>query len=136
MRRVRASAAAGLLYFCAVFAAGFVLGPIRVLLLEPRVGELAAVAIEAPFLIAAMFFAARFLVGNFGLNGARPSQAAMGLLALALLLVMEEALAWLLRGQPLEQHARHYLSPPGLLSLALFALFAAMPAVANWRRPT
>jgi hypothetical protein len=42
-------AAAGLLYFAIVFGTGFILGPIRVLWLEPRVGPLVATACEAPF---------------------------------------------------------------------------------------
>lgn len=45
------------LYFLAVFAVGFVLGPIRVLLLEPRFGPVIAVLCEAPFLIAAFVVA-------------------------------------------------------------------------------
>jgi hypothetical protein len=42
------------LYFLAVFAVGFILGPIRVLFLEPRFGPVVAVLCEAPFLVAGM----------------------------------------------------------------------------------
>jgi hypothetical protein len=50
-------AAAALLYFLAVFGAGFALGPIRVLWLEPRLGVVAATLCEAPFLLLAMIAA-------------------------------------------------------------------------------
>jgi hypothetical protein len=43
-------AAAAFLYFLAVYAAGFLFGTVRVLLLEPRMGPFAAVLCEAPFL--------------------------------------------------------------------------------------
>jgi len=38
-----------LLYFGVVFGAGFLLGPIRVVWLEPRFGPIIATACEAPF---------------------------------------------------------------------------------------
>jgi hypothetical protein len=55
---MRAAAAAAVLYFLAAFGAGFLLGPIRVLVLEPRLGAFAAVLIEAPLLLAANVVAA------------------------------------------------------------------------------
>ena len=51
--------AAATLYFLIVFGVGFLLGPIRVFWLEPRIGPLAAVACETPFLLAATVIAAR-----------------------------------------------------------------------------
>jgi hypothetical protein len=50
-------AAAAALYFTIVFGVGFLLGPIRVLWLEPLVGPTAAALCEAPFLLAAMVIA-------------------------------------------------------------------------------
>jgi hypothetical protein len=54
-------AAAAALYFAIVFGVGFLLGPIRVLWLEPRAGPIVAVACEAPLLLAAMALAARWV---------------------------------------------------------------------------
>jgi len=50
-----------LLYFGVVFGAGFLLGPIRVVWLEPRLGLIVATACEAPFLLMAMLVAARWV---------------------------------------------------------------------------
>src|ERR1017187_3233982 len=44
---------ATLLYFAVVFGTGLVLGPVRLLWLEPRVGPAIAELIEAPFLVIA-----------------------------------------------------------------------------------
>ena len=44
-----------------MFGAGFLLGPIRVLLLEPHIGALWAVAIEVPLLLVVMVLAARWM---------------------------------------------------------------------------
>ena len=48
------------IYFGIVFAAGMVMGPARVLWLEPWLGPTLAVACEMPLLIVAMSFAARW----------------------------------------------------------------------------
>lgn len=52
----------GSLYFALVFAVGFALGAVRVLWLVPRLGERAAELLEAPFMLAASFFFARWVV--------------------------------------------------------------------------
>jgi hypothetical protein len=54
-------AAAAMLYFAVVFGVGFLLGPIRVLWLEPKLGPTGASLCEAPFLLLTMVIAARRL---------------------------------------------------------------------------
>lgn len=49
-------------YFGVVFAAAFVLGLVRVLLIEPRIGLRAATLMEIPLLLFIIFAAARWLV--------------------------------------------------------------------------
>ena len=50
-----------LLYFAIVFVVGFLLGPVRILVLEPLVGPTLAVACEAPILVAVMIASSRWL---------------------------------------------------------------------------
>ena len=75
--------AAAALYFLIVFGAGFLLGPVRVFLLEPRFGEAVATLFEAPFILVVIVVAARRLAEALGLKTIG-SLAGMGFGALAL----------------------------------------------------
>ena len=55
---------AGLLYFALTFGAGFLLGPIRILLIEPRVGVRAAELLEIPVMIGVTLLAARWVTAG------------------------------------------------------------------------
>ena len=52
----------GVLYFAVVFGTGFVLGPIRMLWLVPRVGARTAELLEAPVMLVAIVLLARWVV--------------------------------------------------------------------------
>lgn len=49
------------LYFCLVFGAGFLLGPIRILILEPSVGQRTAELVEAPLMLAVILISGRWI---------------------------------------------------------------------------
>jgi hypothetical protein len=51
-----------LLYFVLVFGAGFVLGPIRILWIAPRLGRRAAELLEAPIMLAISVLAATWII--------------------------------------------------------------------------
>lgn len=126
MRRI---VAAAVLYFAIVFAAGFVLGPIRALWLEPNVGTTLAVLIEAPFLLGVMALAARWAPQKLDASNEVFPMVAMGLLALAFVLAAEFTVGRWLRGQtPLEQLG-YLATPAGIVYVVLLALFAFMPAL-------
>lgn len=85
-------------YFTLVFGAGFLLGPLRVLLLEPRIGQRAAELTELPLMIVTITFAARFILARYPQHPLRT-----GLVALALLLGAEIAVGVALRGLTVAQ---------------------------------
>ena len=116
------------MYFLAVFATGFGLGVIRVLLIVPRIGTFAAVLCEAPFMIAAMAFAARWVGHTFHLER-RSHRVVTGLVALLFLLAAELSGAVWLRGLSIGSYVASMVTPEGLLTLSLFALFAAVPGL-------
>ncbi len=82
--------AAAALYFLIVFGAGFLLGPVRVFWLEPRLGETIAALCEAPFLLVAIILAAQWVPRTLRLRRNVSSLTVMGLGAL--IYVVEELL--------------------------------------------
>lgn len=131
---MRAAAAAAIVYFAAVFAAGFALGPVRVMLVEPRIGAFLAVVCEAPFLAGAMWAAARAIPPAFGLGGKRPALLGMGLVALALVLAADVLVGVFARGIGVGAQLQRFMTPEGLAYAALLVLFAAMPMIVDAAR--
>jgi hypothetical protein len=125
---------AALLYFAIVFGVGMALGPIRVLWLEPRLGPTLAVLCEAPFLLAAMVLAARWVPRKTGLGSDLASLASMGIGALTLQQAADLALGVSLRGLTPAQQLANLATPSGMVYLALLVVFAALPAALNARR--
>lgn len=118
---------AGPAYFLAVFAAGFVLGTVRVLVLVPNLGELAAVLLELPVMLGISWGLAGWLVQVFAVPRRPGPRLAMGGLALGLLLLAEAELAVLLFGETLAAFHSRFATPPGLAGLAGQVGFALMP---------
>jgi hypothetical protein len=113
---------AAAVYFALVFGAGFLLGPIRVLFLEPRVGVRAAELTELPLMIVAITFAARFILRRYPRNPIRT-----GLTALALLLGAEITVGMALRGLSLQQILFDRDPVSGPAYYASLAYFAVLP---------
>jgi hypothetical protein len=118
---------AGAVYFAVVFGLGFLLGVIRTLFLEPRLGPAWAVAVEAVPMIAAMIVVAPWAARLFDLPTDALPRIGMGIVALVLLLAAETALDALLRGRVL--WADRFQTAAGLIGVALQLLFAAMPLI-------
>jgi len=116
---------AGVAYFALVFVAGFLLGSVRVPLLEPRIGVRAAELAELPLMLAASAVAAQWVLGRIAVPARAPARLAMGAVALALMLVAEFGLVLGLRGMSVESYlaARDPVSGTAYyLSLCVFAL--------------
>lgn len=123
--------AAALLYFAIVFAIGLMFGPIRVLWLEPKIGEVLAAICETPFLVVAMIFASRRIPSVVGVRRDLVSLGLMGLGALAIQQAADLAVGVYLRGiTPAEQIA-HFATGAGLIYAGLLVAFAAMPILLN-----
>jgi hypothetical protein len=118
---------AAVTYFALVFGTGFVLGPIRVLWVAPRVGDRAAELLESPLLLVAMILAARFVVRRFALPPASAARLATGVLAVALGLVAEFALVGPVRGMSLADYFAARDPVSGTVVYALQALMAFLP---------
>jgi hypothetical protein len=121
-------------YFLIVFGVGFLLGPVRVFWLEPRLGEAVATLCEAPFLLCAMLLAARWLPRALSLRPNIASLAIMGVGALLLQQFADFAVGTVLRGITPAQQLARLSTPAGLIYVALLLAFVAMPVLANWPR--
>jgi len=127
---------AGLLYFALTFGAGFLLGPIRILVLEPRLGVRAAELLEIPVMIGVTFLAARWVTGRLAVPPATGPRLGMGLLAAGLLLVAEFTLVLRLRGLTLEDYFASRDPVSGGAYYVAVLLLALFPLLVNRTRAT
>lgn len=116
------------LYFVLVFGAGFILGPIRILLVIPRVGVRAAELMEAPIMLVVIIAASRWMVRRFPKPSDWSSRLAMGFLALVLMLGAEFSLAIVLQGISVREYLANRDPVSGTVYYALLIVFAVLPA--------
>lgn len=119
----------GLLYFALVFGAGFVLGPLRVLLLEPRLGARTAELLEMPLMLGAIWLASRGLVQRAQDLSA---QACLGIGAIAVMLVLtaDVAVGVFLRGMTV---AEVFLRRDWVAGVAYYALLGLCGLMPGWQ---
>ncbi len=120
---------AGLCYFALTFGAGFVLGPLRMLVLVPRVGARVAELAELPVMIVVTWLAARWTIRRFHVPSSTRLRLVMGALALALLLAAELSLVQPLRGLTLEQYFATRDPVSGTAYYATLVLLSLMPII-------
>jgi hypothetical protein len=117
----------GFLYFVAVFAIGFLLGTIRILVLIPRLGELVSTFIELPILLSAAWLISDFLTTRFNVPSQWWVRLSMGIVAFGILMAAELGLAVWLFGSTVQEHFAAYQSLPKTIGLAGQVVFALIP---------
>ena len=125
---------AALLYFAIVFGVGFILGPIRVLIVAPWLGEAGAVLCEAPILLAVMWYAAQYVAHRIGMPDDRSTMVTVGVLAAVLVPVADFTVGFALRGLTWDSEVAYLRAAAGFLYRALLVGFALMPIAANATR--
>lgn len=124
---------AGTTYFALVFAVGFALGIVRVLLLVPFLGEAAAVLIEVPIILAISWVVCGWLLDLFAVPRRWDHRLVMGATAFMLLILAEFALARFALGRSVGQQFETYRTWSGLIGLAAQMLFAVFPVIRTSR---
>jgi hypothetical protein len=119
------------LYFALVFMVGLALGPLRVLWIEPVLGPTIAVLCETPFLLAAIWFAARWTPRWSKLEGGSFSYLCVGLLALLFQQTADLAVGFGLRGMTLDEQLSFFRTPPGYIYAFNLLVFAFAPLLAR-----
>lgn len=122
---------ASVIYFLIVFGAGFTLGPIRIFWVVPRFGARMAELLEAPIMIGVTFVAAKWVVGRFRLPTRLSSRAAMGGVALLLMLLAEFTLVLWLRGISITEYFSNRDPVAGAIYYFSLALLAVMPLLVD-----
>ncbi|WP_237215379.1 hypothetical protein [Falsiroseomonas oryziterrae] len=118
---------AGVLWFAVMFGLGFLLGPVRILVLEPRLGPTGAVLVEAVPMVAAMTLLAPWVARLFDVAPTAAARLGMGAVGLILLLMADTLLGWLLFGRGVGSLLERPATWDGRVYLAMLLLFVLMP---------
>lgn len=122
---------AALLYFALTFGAGFLLGPLRILFLVPRLGARTAELVEIPVMIGITWLAARWVTRRFSVPPQRGPRLSLGVMAGALLLLAEFTLVLRLRGLTLEEYFATRDPISGTAYYAAVLVLVLMPLLVN-----
>jgi hypothetical protein len=115
-------------YFTVVFAVGFVLGTIRVLLVAPNLGARLSDLIEAPIMIAVSLLSARWLVRRYPDVTATAFWLGVGLVGLGLLLLVEFTVVLWVRGLSFSEYLATRDPVSSTVYFASLGAFAVFPA--------
>ncbi len=127
---------AALVYFAFVFAAGFLMGSIRVPFVVPRIGARYAELAEMPLMFMAIYFASRFVFRKYGQTIDSAGLIEVGVIALLLLVGAELLLAVLLAGRGIGEYISSRDPVSGSVYLVMLVVFAAMPWLQARRQRT
>ena len=116
------------LYFTIVFGAGFILGPIRVLMLEPRLGTRIAELIEMPVMLLVIWAAAGWISQRFTQDLSASEQFSVGALAVISVLIADTSVGVFLREVTV---AEVFLRRDAVSSIAYYGLLA-LCAILLW----
>ena len=122
----------GVVYFALVFAVGFLLGIVRVLLLEPGLGARWAELAEMPLMLIAIVLSARFVTRRFPAPR-HVDYLLSGGLALLLLLLVEFSVVLAIRGLTVGQYLAERDPLAGSVYMLMLLVFAAMPWILGVR---
>ena len=118
---------AALVYFALVLGTGFLLGVIRVPFIVPRIGERWADLAEMPFMAAAIFFSAGYVLRRFPAVRSHGRTWFVGFVALTLAIVAELGLAVALQDKTLVEYLASRDRISGSVYIGMLVVFALMP---------
>jgi hypothetical protein len=118
---------AGVLYFAMVFGAGFVLGPIGIVWVAPRIGARLAEVFEAPIMLLISIVAARWVVRSFAVPPTPASRIGMGGIGLGLMLIAEFTVVLWLRGLSIRDYLAGRDPVAATVYYAMLGVFAVLP---------
>lgn len=127
---------AGGLYFVLIFGLGFVLGTVRTLLIEPRVGLGTATLVELPVMLVASWLACGWVIRRLAVPRQASARLVMGSVAFLLLMAGELGVSTLLMGRTVAEHVATYAEPARQWGLAAQVAFALFPLLRRQAAPS
>ena len=124
----------GGLYFAIVFAAGFLLGSIRVMWVVPRFGARVAELIEAPIILLVSAVAARWIVHRFREITNAGYWLGVGLVGLGLMILVEFTVILWLRGLSIAEYVANRDPVSSAVYFASLGVFAILPVLLSRTR--
>jgi hypothetical protein len=124
---------AAISYAALVFAAGFVFGTIRILVIVPRWGDLPAVLLESPIMLFVSWQMCGISVRLFNVRGVRAGLA-MGVTAFVVLMIAELVLSILAFGRSPIEFVAAYTTQAGAVGLISQVAFGLMPLFRSGRQ--
>lgn len=122
---------AGVFYFAFVFGAGFVLGTIRTLWVDPRFGTRMAELMEMPIMLVVTIVAARWTVLHLSVPMFWSARLEMGCIAIVLMLIAEFGFVLWIRGLSIKEYFATRDPVSGAAYYLLLIVFAIMPFLAR-----
>ena len=126
---------AGLCYFAVVFAAGFVLGAVRELVLLAILGSTLAIVLEVPVMLPLSWLVCAWLVRRFSVPPSPSARITMGAVAFLLLIAAETVLGVVGFGRSLTEQLQTYRALGPALGLVAQIAFAAFPLIQATKAP-
>ncbi|HLP21097.1 MAG TPA: hypothetical protein VK174_12380 [Chitinophagales bacterium] len=122
-------------YAIGIFAAGFILGTIRTIVLLPVVGALSAVCIEIPLMWLASWLYAHYLTKRLNLSRLWYWRLLSGAIAFTILMAIEVSVALFIFRQSTQFLVKGWQTLPGLLGLLAQIVFGFIPLVQSCLLP-
>jgi hypothetical protein len=120
---------AGAAYFAVVFAAGFILGAVRVIAVAPALGETRAVLLESPVILSVSWVASMHVTRRYKLGLERAPRLLMGAIAFILLMSVEFGLSIIMFQRTAAAYFAAYRTAPGMIGLIAQLAFAIVPTI-------
>jgi hypothetical protein len=133
---VAAAGRAGVAYAAFVFAAGCVLGAIRLYWVVPRLGSAGAVLLELPIILTVSWLAGRWAVMRWRVQPAPALRVLMGGTAFAVLVTLEFTLAAVAFDGSIAGFRAGYRSFAGVIGLTGQVAFAVIPLAQIYLSPS
>ncbi len=118
---------AGMLYAFGVFVVGFAFGVVRMMLLEPNLGELWPIIIEVPIILGVSWILCQRAIAVLRVSGDWRSRALMAVVSLTVLLIAEITLWTMMFDYSLVTFFVRYTTLAGAIGLIGQITFASFP---------